>query len=368
MTEKRMARRNRLAATTIFCSCLLLGCSSSQRVSVNRASKSSSPPQKSALPNVDVNHPVAILHQEGRRFGSGIFSPNGKFFVVNYVTPFKNNRRSTGAVVWNCATWKPERELKDVFFPINFSADSDRFLAIDEGGTAHVWDTKNWTIVLSRLAFSSDKSAAISPQGTKLAIISDRSQSDSTSILRLLDVDSGKLLHSYGYAVRILGFSPDGKNLAIESGWPSDPRVIELSTGKEMWSFNAGLILGYSPDGQVLVTEAGQITQSRPNNFTLSLWDTKDWKLRRQLSVLKRDVRSISFSRDSKLMAVFEYEGEIHLWNLVTGKKLQHIDSKVRIGFVALSPDGQYLAAPFSDSQDKAVVKVLRISSGQKKS
>ena len=351
MTEKRMACRNGLAVTTIFCSCLLLGCSSSQRTSVNHVSKSSSPPPKSALSSVDVNHPVAILRQEGRRTGSGIFSPDGKFFAAQCITARSGQPWSSSLVVWNCTTWKPERELKSVFLPINFSDDGQRLVTFNKNQDIQVWDTKSWTVILSRPAGGDAK---ISPQGTKLAIISE-------SILHLWDVEPGKLLHTYNYAETIVGFSPDGKNLAITS--PSYSRVIELSTGSEIHWFGPNeYILGYSTDGRMLAT------QNCVKGCTISLWDTKEWKVRRQLTGLRRDVRSISFSRDSKLMAVFEYEGGVHLWNLVTGKKLQHIDSKVRIGFVALSPDGQYLAAPFSDSQDKAVVKVLRISSGQKKS
>lgn len=369
-----IAHRYWIVVATGFCFCLLFGCNSSQLVSVNRASKSSSPPQKSALSHVDVNHPIAIL-QEGRHLGSGIFSPDGKLFVARSVTGFKSNSRSTGAVVWNSATWKPERKLKDASFPISFSDDGDRFLAINDTRTAHVWDTKSWTVILSRPAHGGEYPAALSPQGTELAVFSQRSPSDRTSALRLWDVESGKLLHTYRYAPSdraglILGFSPDGRNLAIDPGRPeygrsNDAKIMELSTGKQIHAFADGkYILGYSPDGQVLVT------QDLTENYGIDVWDTQTWKIRRRLSGPNRyiDIRSVSFSRDPKLMAVFEFGGGIHLWNLTTGQKLQHIDSEVGIGFVALSPDGQYLAASFTDPSDKEVIKVLRISSGQEKS
>lgn len=141
--------------------------------------------------------------------------------------------------------------------------------------------------------------------------------------------------------VEMIGFSPDGRLLALAGG----NRVL-------LWDFSAGSTreltvptrspvffsaFDFSPDGTALATVIGR--------EKIVVWDLKsgsNWTLNGASSG-----SNISFSPDGKYLALNASSGGIEIWDVSTGKKINTFAKKKgkAFGRMLFSPDGQYIAA-----------------------
>ena len=157
-------------------------------------------------------------------------------------------------------------------------------------------------------------------------------------------------------------FSPDGERLLIScSENSSAPKTFEIwnlqsarlecrltNYGKNWWP------LGFSPNGKTLAMIEGSLEKE------LGLWDTSTGNGRPVLQENLDYFRSLAFSPDSRWLAVgggreekvkwnanySASNGEVHLWDLAQNKKCSaHIDTAVwGVTALAFSPDGKTLA------------------------
>jgi len=116
--------------------------------------------------------------------------------------------------------------------------------------------------------------------------------------------------------------------------------------------------LSFSPDGKLLAT-ATHNWQSD----SISLWDRATGKCLRRIDVGKNSPFTLVFTPDSKILAAQDHQGEIHLWEVESGKELRRFKGHVgflgnymgrivlSVGFI-FTPDGKALVAR---GPDKAI-------------
>src|SRR5437763_863662 len=148
-----------------------------------------------------------------------------------------------------------------------------------------------------------------------------------------------------------LAYSTDGKWLASGS---SDGSVKVWST--TAWTPDVSLhvstgeirSIAFSPDGKTL---AAGIRYG-----TVMLWDVPSKKERATLKGHKSDVWSVAFFPDGKILASadgdWDQPGEVKLWDTATGRERGMLKHSGEVLCLAVSPNGQSLAA---GSWDKTI-------------
>ncbi len=186
-------------------------------------------------------------------------------------------------------------------------------------------------------------SLACAPDGkTLLCGFSDRSC--------LLDLATGRVLHSLTGRPIWTAFTPDGKTLIANMG--QQIRMWDAATGKvlgdRVGEFGWQPVLAVSPDGRLLA-EADWLDQH------VSLWDTNSGRLLRQLSLKgeNRYVRNLFFSADGKTLVACQFKGFLEFWDAASGKEQRTVQLQdpgwrntdfVYFFQLHLSPDGKHLS------------------------
>jgi WD40 repeat protein len=160
----------------------------------------------------------------------------------------------------------------------------------------------------------------------------------------------GRFLHGHTGVVQAVAFAPDGR-FAVSGGRDGKVIVWDLETGARTPLVEGGSgsrIVAFSPDGRLLAATVSC-------DGTLSLWNTKTWKLVRKLSGGQNDVRSLAFSLDGQRLAAGAYDRSIVVWNDLPGIAQRNVQSTVEpltltrtpseVVSVAFSPRGTFLAS-----------------------
>ncbi len=198
---------------------------------------------------------------------------------------------------------------------------------------------------LSQSAFSETFSqvltVAFSPDGKLLAT------GDVNHEIQLWRVADGQLLLTFTVQegwIWSVAFSPDGKLLAgsanqsvqlwdVQSG-----ALVQSLTGYSDRVFS----VAFSPDGQLLATGS--------EDQRVRIWEWRTGKLRHQLSGHTDEVRSVAFAphaqnRQQLTLASASYDGNVRLWDAVSGECTQVLKGSTKLRSVAFSPDGKTLAS-----------------------
>jgi WD40 repeat protein len=205
--------------------------------------------------------------------------------------------------------------------------------------------------------------------------------------LRLWDLNTGKLIRSFGRGGWGLGLSGDGKRVASGSWADRGVYVYEVETGRQVRTFLGhtdhvwGAVL--SPDGKRLVSgghdrtlrvwdvETGRalpalggpkdhcrclawspdgksiacghfVAEGKVWRGILRLYDVKTGKPRWEGKGHEREISGLAFSRDGKRLATSSFDGTVRVWDTATGKEVVKITvSKLGSEGVAFSPDGK---------------------------
>jgi WD40 repeat protein len=342
--------------------------------------------------------------KEMRRFKGGTwgclgfaFLPDGKHVLAAAEShPRPYNRESYSVGLWEIATGKLVRRFPEKggvgVWDLSLSADGKVFAmrSRDEEGTVTVWEVGSGKLLRTLPGSKHSRYAvALSPDGKRVAVPRYQSISlhevatgkvvvqladvpggmwslvfspDGTritggnthnSFVYLWDAASGRLLHVLKghkmgpsfYSTRGVAFSADGK-LLYTGGDDRTIRVWDVASGKQLRCLEGGgFPVAISPDGKTLASGSSQ------RDWCLRLWDAETGKPRCVYDGHRRDMTTLAYAPDSKVVATGGGTGRVHLWDVATGKYL-HGWKAHRHGVTHLlwSPDGKTL---FSVNNDK---------------
>jgi WD40 repeat protein len=138
--------------------------------------------------------------------------------------------------------------------------------------------------------------------------------------------------------VSALAVTPDGKTLASVS--EGSLRLWDAESGKARLTLPQNVpinALAFSPDGKRLaaVDEEARVTLMDPLAGTVT----------QQISTGQSDVKAITFSPDSTLLATGGQDAQTKLWTVAEGKEEASLAGEAPVAALAFSPDGKRLAA-----------------------
>jgi len=226
------------------------------------------------------------------------------------------------------------------FAPPAFSADG-RLVALDDAdGRISIWDLPDG-MKLNEFAgnpFLPTGQLALSPDGSKVA-----ASGFVISKTMVFDTSTGKLL--YTLEAGFPQFSPDGKYLAVAAPieiWLVDPEQGNLVGKMENGHDDLTQALAFSADGRWLVT-------GKVGNHELVVWDLE---LREPVWIFTDyDFRAdnVAISADGRIAALIGNDG-IRVLDIATGTALYTVpENSVPRGVIAFSPDGRYMVYTGSD-------------------
>ncbi len=174
---------------------------------------------------------------------------------------------------------------------------------------------------------------AFSPDGRSVATASQ----DNT--LKLWDVPGRREIAAIVYenAISGLAFSVDGKLLAVGTGTDVrsyDPVTGREATGRSSYPDDVSSI-AFSPDGKKLAVYSGKVVQLLDPVTRREIW-------RGQFP----DGWRVTFSPDSRMLAIGTTQGSVILWDVVAQSQIARWPGHrfLYVGSLEFSPDGRLLA------------------------
>jgi WD40 repeat protein len=195
---------------------------------------------------------------------------------------------------------------------------------------------------------------AFSPDGRSVL----SGSADSTA--RLWDAGNGRQLQEFrGHEGEVwtVAFSPDGRT-ALTSGFDQTVRQWDLASGQEIQQFDAAdgpeiTVIGVSPDGSLALAATGL-------GGEIDVWRL-DTGQRIQTLAVDAEVNDATFSPDGRQIAAAGSQ-QIFIWDIGSGGLLQTLAGhNDLVAGVAFSPDGQTLASAGYD----ATVRLWDVASGE---
>ncbi len=261
-----------------------------------------------------------------------VFSPNGKYVAA----------WSQDLIIWDASTGKEIRRL-------------------DGMGKYSAWMGLNNGQVFRPLEFS--------PDSTKIAALNE-------GRLKLFDVNSGKKIRGYSqYSFRAMAFSPDGKIMAVD-----EIKLLDEGEGNKVniWDVAKEKLLGTLPGhsktiGSIKFSPDGRFVATASHDKTIKLWDVATRTEIKTFSGHQDWVNSIAFSPDGKTLAsasgslyYSSNDNSIKFWNVSTGESLGGLVGQRGKNFsLAISADGKKMASFVTDT-NQSVLSIWDLSIGQK--
>lgn len=172
------------------------------------------------------------------------------------------------------------------------------------------------------------------------------SASDDGSI-KLWQIGSYKEIRAFYHddCVNSVSFSQDGKSI-ISASDDKTAIVWNVENGKMLRTLQHDVAVKFSlfcPDGRYAVTAS---------DYTVKLWDTITWNAIFEFNTEDHwlsMISSISFSSDSKLIAISSYSGTVSIWDVNNRQKVKTFKYNQRVNSAEFSHNSQLLLVTTDD-------------------
>jgi len=279
---------------------------------------------------------------EGKVFALAL-SPNGRWLAVGGWLSTPGERGSTSIRLYDFASGRLTATLKghkNGVFGLAFSSDGKHLISGSFDLTAMLWDVENQKLI-HRLAGHKDYMYGVgfTPDGTRAVT----SSNDRT--LKLWSVKDGReiaTLAGHSERVRALAVSPASGIIASGSR-DGEIRLWDSNTGKFLRTLaNQAREVGalsFSSDGKWLLSGVGTTGTS---SFHCHVWEVATGREITTYTKHNNVVIAAAVSPDGRLIATGSGDGNVHLWNPLSGET-QHILASTgqTVRAVGFSADGQ---------------------------
>ncbi len=262
---------------------------------------------------------------------------------------------------------------------VAFSPDGQHIAAICFDGTARIWDAKagrendkfsGHEGVATALAFSSDsKILATGGWDTTVRIWKVSNPGDATTCV-VLSADGTHLATAHENGAIYVQDIEYGKKLTVAQS-ENNEVILTLAfdrcghrlvgtkekNGKILvWDVASGQLLRRNGPLKTNVTRAilspdGQLIAFFDKNMTVTLWDVRSEKplpdFDHKKSSIKGWINGITFNADGTRLATFGLGGKVEIWNVKTGEQIRKKRIDINLGFISsltFSNDGQWIA------------------------
>lgn len=238
-------------------------------------------------------------------------------------------------------------------------------------GTIKLWDAATGRELANLGNGGQDVEVAFSPDGTILA--------SGAKDIKLWDVATGRELRtlegSDSERVNSIAFSPDGRILA-SGGYDRQGRSVfhrrpvlrlwDLATKDRYKSLEAH----GSPLESVAVSPDGTLLASGGDDKSIKIWNLTNRNALRTLTVHNQAVLSVAFSTDATTLASGSEDGTIKLWDVATGRlrTFGGGDALPSCCIITVSADGSIVASTsqvYTPSNPDSLVRLWDVRSGQ---
>jgi len=280
----------------------------------------------------------------------------------------------TRVLVWNGKTGEPITELiadKQGVPAAAFSADGSALLTGGRDGRLKIWSRDTWKLRASVPAHAADVAQIIPVAGGGLFYtrgrdknISGIKQWDLAKLLQRVPTPpeaprgaeplptGGPFVYEFTSYVDDGGFTDGGRSVYCRE-YTGQLKFYDLAGGAELRSLDLGKLLqaAASPNGRHVASlhgiDLGSATPDLTVPSEVRLWDPTTREVRHVLPLEFGAARSMSFSADSRLLAIaggrddLAADGAVSIWEVDSGRRSQSIRVPGgRPEFVQLSPDG----------------------------
>jgi WD40 repeat protein/DNA-binding SARP family transcriptional activator len=216
---------------------------------------------------------------------------------------------------------------------VQFSPDGSQLASTGDDGKLKVWDPETGQLVAAMSGAFSARGPSFSADGSLVAAAWGEE-------VRVFALPSKRVLVDIptedGYATAL---SPDGKRLAIIS---ERSAVFDIRTGKKVFALGGhGWAISWSPDGRYVATGGEQ---------GVRVWDAETGKLRHTLFAHGGSLGGVAWSPDSSRLVTGGSDGTVKVWGLeLTGVRqlfsLSAHGTRSGVLGVTFSPDGSRVMA-----------------------
>jgi RNA polymerase sigma factor (sigma-70 family) len=298
--------------------------------------------------------------------GPVVFSPDGKTLATGGT--------DNAIRVWDVATGRQTRLLlghRGSLVALAFSADGKRLVS----GSAHEPERfRSWDLASGKQLWSCQPpgrlvyATAFAPDGRTVALAND------AGLVVLLDAANGKerfRLQGEHPTILNLAFAPDGRSLVVCSD-AGPVQVWDLATRKEALRSIGGRSAVFSADGKALhISVIRYLPGDGASRGVGEVWDFA-FPGGRPLRSHRYDppgtaVAVVALAPNGKVGAALCWNGELHVWDVASGKRLRTIAGRIVRPSVSdqlvFSPDGKALA--FGRSHSDRAVRLWDVATGK---